>query len=189
MGEANTEAMCLHAAWMCVMSTTKSTSTLEPSLPRNAVIVTTSSGSARVVVATACGGRTGERTIEAGGKGGSGLAEVSFACMAGGALRRLVGVNQLDDDDDDDRGGAAEWKDGDAGDGGGGFRNPNMRATMLGDAGSGSFAVVPLLLGGGANSGCALRWVAAIGVAGALSTTRDHRMESSGRKQMQKRKK
>ena len=104
-----------------------------------------------------------------------------------GALRLLVGgVNQLNDDDSDFTGeGAAGERKNDGAGGDAGFWNPNIRATMLGEGALAALA--PLLGGGGENSG--LRCAAAASGATGLSTTRDHRMESSGRKQMQKRKK
>lgn len=64
--------------------------------------------------------------------------------------------------------------------GDGGFRNPNTRATILGDG-----ALVTFLLEGAFGGAYNL----AATSAGLFSTTRDHRMDSRGRTQMQKRNK
>lgn len=132
--------------------------------------------------------------MNAGGNEGSG---VGFDSITGAALRLLVGgVNQLNADDTTGfavttgGGGANDCRKNEGGDddGDGGFRNPNIRATMLGD-GALMGSLVPLLVGAGGEiySGRCCGLAATSG--GLFSTTRDHRMESRGRKQMQKRRK
>lgn len=162
---------------MCVMSTTRSTSTFEPSVPRKAVMVTTSSASARGIAWTGGREKNGGGLYNGGAGGGGGLGG-SVVTVAGGTLfllRLFVGVvNQFDDGDERiDCNGC--WKNDGAGiSAAGGFRSKaSARATMLGPA---------LLIGGealGATTGGSLP------VLGMCV----HRDTSRGRKQMQNRKK
>lgn len=160
------------------MSTTKSVSTFDPSVPKNPVMVTTSFVS---TCATALASiRSGGRTTEAGNEGDNGVG-LRFDSMDG-VLRLLL--NQLDFPCT--AGGGATttdcWKkDFGGGEGGGGFRKPSIRANILGDGGAGD--LVPLLIGDG--EGWNLGGVLSRG----FTLTRDHRTESSGMKQMQKRNK
>lgn len=176
VGEAKTDAMCLQAAWMCVISTTKSTSTFEPSVPRNAVMVTVSSAT------TACVGAA-RRTN--GGRNGDSM--TTLLLRLGGVIQLnagfAFGVIQLKAEDTvafgatQLRTGFAFTGEGAASDGDGGFRNPNIRATMLADVGLVPMLLLLLLRAGGGG---------VYNSAGLFSTTRDHRKESRGRKHTRK---
>jgi len=177
------EAMCLQAAWMCVMSTTRSTSTFDPSVPRNAVMVTTSSASARGITFKLTGARVKVGGGDGGGNaGGSGAGGGGFVlAIVGAVLRLFLGVvNQLDDGDERIECKGC-WKNDGAGiTGAGGFRSDaSTRATMLGAGADLTGGMVPLLRVGDGGI-----W----GLLGA-SLSRVHRDTSSGRKQMQNRKK
>lgn len=88
----------------------------------------------------------------------------------------IIECRKNDNDDDGDGNGDGNRD----GNGDGGFRNPNTRATILGDG-----ALVTFLLEGA----CGGLYNLAATSAGLFSTTRDHRMDSRGRTQMQKRNK